>query len=403
MAKITVGSLSSFNHEIQEWSVYKDRLEQWFLANDIVVDTDKAGSKRRAILLSNLAESTYKLVRDLALPSQVGTLEYDIVVKLLDGHFKTKKCTFAERYKFHSATQHPGEGLAEWSARVRGLATHCGFVATHINEQLRDRFVLGMEPGPERDKLFTTELAELTLDKSLEIAEGIRSARMGAQEARRFMDAESSMQVMKMEVAGSSRAIGGRWSGAHQRGPAASAPPAPSPRQDAARCSACGFLGHQAATCRFVRYKCKKCGIQGHLKRVCTKRLDRQHYVECHGDVDDDGKRLCCNIRTFCGEPLKESVVVNDVNLTFEIDTGSPVTVISEQMYKRFFSNQALSPSDVILHSYNGGRLSISGVLQLPFKYNNKMYDIMVYVVRDGGPPLLGRDFFHVLVYKSVP
>lgn len=108
MAKITVGALSSFSHEIQEWSIYKDRLEQWFLANDIAEETDKLGSKRRAILLSNLAEATYKLVRDLALPKQVGVLSYDEVVNLLDGHFKTKKCTFAERYKFHSATQDLG-------------------------------------------------------------------------------------------------------------------------------------------------------------------------------------------------------------------------------------------------------------------------------------------------------
>lgn len=39
MAKVSIGSLTMFNHEVQDWSVFKERLEQWFLANDIL-DTD---------------------------------------------------------------------------------------------------------------------------------------------------------------------------------------------------------------------------------------------------------------------------------------------------------------------------------------------------------------------------
>jgi hypothetical protein len=181
MARLAVGSLTTFNHEIQEWSLYKDRLEQWFLANEIGVDDKK--DKRRAILLSSLAESTYRLVRDLALPATVGELCYSKVVELLDGHFKTKKCGFAERFKFHSSTQQPGENMAEWAARVRSLAIHCGFAAATLDEALRDRFVLGMAPGPERDKLFTQKMDELTLRGAVDIAESVRCARMGSQHA----------------------------------------------------------------------------------------------------------------------------------------------------------------------------------------------------------------------------
>lgn len=381
---------------MQEWSVYKERLEQWFLANDIGVDSDKAGCKRRAILLSNLAESSYKLVRDLALPRQVGTFSYDAVVELLDGHFKPKKCTFAERYRFHSATQHAGEGLAEWAARVRGLAMHCGFVAQHLDEQLRDRFVLGMESGPDRDKLFTKDLSELTLNKAIEIAEGVRSARIGAQETVQRSEA-TQLHIMKVTTA---EAQGATVRGAHSQRRSAAASAASSKPASAERtssdnmCSACGYTGHQASSCRFARYKCKKCGIQGHLKRMCNKKTHKvQHFIECCAD-DDDGKCLCCNIRTERGEPMQESVVVNEIKLTFEIDTGSPVTVISEQMYKQYFSNIALETSDLILHSYSGDRLNIMGKLKLHFAYNGKSNYINVYVVRNGGPPLLGRDFF---------
>lgn len=59
--------------------------------------------------------------------------------------------------------------------RVRGLAVDCVFPAAGLNELLRDRFVLGMVPGRERDKLFTMDLAELTLSKALDTAQAIRT------------------------------------------------------------------------------------------------------------------------------------------------------------------------------------------------------------------------------------
>jgi hypothetical protein len=84
MAKMSVGFLSVFNHEEQEWLLYKGRLEQWFLANDINQDTDKSRAKRRAILLSRLAEPTYRLVTNFALHAEVASLDYDKVTNVLD-------------------------------------------------------------------------------------------------------------------------------------------------------------------------------------------------------------------------------------------------------------------------------------------------------------------------------
>ncbi|CAB3237534.1 unnamed protein product [Arctia plantaginis] len=55
------------------------------------------------------------------------------------------------------------------------------------------------------------------------------------------------------------------------------------------RCTACGFTGHQATSCRLARYMCKKCGLQGHLKRVCKKAVKKQHFIECSSDGGDDG------------------------------------------------------------------------------------------------------------------
>lgn len=79
--------------------MYKEQLEQWFLAIDLETE-GKTNVKRRAVLLSGLTETTYNLVRDLTFPEKINMLEYDAIIKLLDHHFKASKCGFAERNRF---------------------------------------------------------------------------------------------------------------------------------------------------------------------------------------------------------------------------------------------------------------------------------------------------------------
>ncbi|XP_061715374.1 uncharacterized protein LOC133523707 [Cydia pomonella] len=280
MAKISVGVLSIFNHETHDWIIYKDRLEQWFVANDIAGETaeDKSASaKRRAILLSSLAECTYKLLRDLALPKELGNLNYADVVLLLDGHFKPKICGFAERNSFYSAVQSANETFSDWAARVRGLALHCGFSASTLDDTLRDRFVLGMVQGPERDKLFTEAMSSLTFSSALQTAENVRSARKGARAgatgASGSSAADNELGVHKMAASRAPASAGARPTGS-----------------TGASCTICGYRGHSASDCRFANSICDKCGSKGHLKRVCRKKFPNKkiNFVECCLDSGDE-------------------------------------------------------------------------------------------------------------------
>ncbi|XP_063822722.1 uncharacterized protein LOC135072645 [Ostrinia nubilalis] len=251
---VSFGVLSTFDHLSQEWNSYKSRLNQWFIANDITVETDKATVKRRAILLTSLSESTFKLASDLALPHKVEELNYEAIVKLLDDHFTPKRIGFAEKSNFYSASQRPGESHTQWAARIRGLAAHCAF--KNLEEALLDKFIMGMAAGHERDKLFAQDQQQLTLAKAIDLAESVRCARQAS--------------ALAVPSAGGAGTAG---------------PDAVFNITKKAKCSVCGFTNHRADQCRFKNYKCKKCNSKGHLRKMCPNG-DKVKYVN-EGNVDD--------------------------------------------------------------------------------------------------------------------
>lgn len=233
----SIGLFSNFNHQQQTWCTYKNRLNQWFIANSIDDTNDKAGIKRRAILLSALSENTYQLASNLALPSVLEEKSYDDVVKLLDAHFTPKRCVFAERYHFYSAAQQVGETSAQWAARLRGLAAHCQ--SKNIGEALLDRFIMGMQPGPEREKLFAQDVDELTLAKAIDTAESVRCARAAASVTLAPNASAAAVGAENVFKIGGTTADRGN------------------------KCSICGLGSHKAEKCRFANYKCKKMQQEG--------------------------------------------------------------------------------------------------------------------------------------------
>ncbi|XP_069359857.1 uncharacterized protein [Maniola hyperantus] len=291
MDKVSVGLLTVFNHETQEWELYKGRIEQWFLANEIDDVADKSGAKRRAILLSSCAEPTYKLIRDLALPNEVSSLSYAQVVSLLDGHFKAKKCGFAERYKFHSACQGNSESLSEWAARVRGLAKDCSFPAVVLNEMLRDRFVLGMANGKVRERLFEKSLEGLTIEKALQWAESVYWASEGARQVATTAPPSQDLALSPfVEVhavaAGQPGLSQGRQVNSAKKGSASRTVPA-----NKKKCCVCNVFGHDSQICRYKSFTCRLCGVKGHIQRACVakKGQDNQHFLQFHSDEQVDG------------------------------------------------------------------------------------------------------------------
>ena len=104
-----IGKLQSFEPGNEDWLLYTERLEQFFVANNIEDDKRKV-----AVLLTALGASAYALLRNLVGPAKPATKKYDELVKAMKDHLQPKPIVIAERFKFHRRTK---------TTRKRSLST----------------------------------------------------------------------------------------------------------------------------------------------------------------------------------------------------------------------------------------------------------------------------------------
>ena len=79
------GSIGPFESSSKDWTSYTERLQQYFIAND-VQDEDK----KRALLLSNCSPQTYQLLKKLMAPAKPSGKSFAEIVEGTAGLLATQ-------------------------------------------------------------------------------------------------------------------------------------------------------------------------------------------------------------------------------------------------------------------------------------------------------------------------
>ena len=103
-------------------------------------------------------------------------------------------------------------------------------------------------------------------------------------------------------------------------------------------------------------------------------------------------------------DPFLVELQVQGKTLTFEVESGAAVTLISEETYSKCFPKGALQKSATLLKSYTGAKIPVAGEVQVTVSYGQQGGTFTLYVVKGGGPSLLGRDWLrHIrLDWKTI-
>lgn len=90
--------------------------------------------------------------------------------------------------------------------------------------------------------------------------------------------------------------------------------------------------------------------------------------------------------------PFKVNVEMSGTTVTADIDTGSAVSAINDVTFGTHFATMELKTNDMILKAYNGTLFQPLGYFVAKVKYKKKCRPIKLYVIKGGGPNILGRD-----------
>ena len=124
MAHFSIGNVGEYNELTETWKSYTERVQQFFLANQVVDD------RKVPALLAIMGGKPYSLLRNLTMPAEPSTKTYDEIVTLLNDPLSPKPLVIAERFRFHKRDQKEGESITVYVAELRKLTEHCKFGGT---------------------------------------------------------------------------------------------------------------------------------------------------------------------------------------------------------------------------------------------------------------------------------
>lgn len=388
-----IGRIDTFDGANETWQSYKERLDQFFLANDV------KNEKKVPVLLSVIGGKTYTLLRDLTNPTIPGEETYDNLIKHLKDYFNPTPLQIAERFRFHKRDQHESESVREFNAAIRKLSEYCEFGAA-LTDSLRDRFVCGLRNENIQKKLLSEKA--LTYEKAYEMAIAMETATKDACELQQRAQGVHWMRNDK-QVRKQRKGQGNKWKSREEK-------------QGKKECIRCKGTNHKEYECRFKDAICHNCNKKGHIVKACLSKVNRPpkngnlHRLDDSEDDDDEYEYM----HSLEINELKKGKKHNDMiwlnptidgkNWAMELDTGSAVSIINKLTYDKYFNAKPLKESSIKVRTYSGEKIIPLGVIKVKVALNGQSAHLELYVVKQGGPPLFGRDWLRniKLDWKSI-
>jgi hypothetical protein len=366
-SRAIIGDVGDFDPRNVQWNIFSEKLNQFFLANHI------SEEEKAAVLLTKLSNEVYSIISDLFYPEKIYSKSYDEITEKLNQYYGISVAVFRERETFYKLEQHDGESINEWNCRIKKTASTCKF-GTILQGVLRDIFITGLHQGPIKEKLMEED-EDITYDVAV----------TKALKKETNMNKSQVNYVKKNTPQMSNRS---RYQGVQEK---------QSNNEDRRlKCVVCGKGNHTAEFCRLKNAICFNCNQKGHTRNMC--RQPRSHnnnnFIEIQDSDEAEGALGINKIlsRNF-HQPFIVHVNINNQHLAMELDTGSPISAISDNLYKNLFSSEHLEPATLNLKTYTGTTINTLGKIRITIEVNDVKASFDLYVIVNGGPPLLGRDF----------
>ena len=353
----------------EDWPKWIRRFERFRCASGL----DKKSQEIQVnTLVYSMGDEADDILTSFHLSSE-DKAKYDVVKEKFEGYFVKRRNVIFERAKFNQRRQEPGEPVDSFITSLHCLAEHCGCGDLH-NQMIRDRIVVGLQDISLSEKL--------QLDPDLTLEKAVTAARQ--KEA-----VKQQQSTVRSQSASTLAASVDAMQAEHQKQPHTKHTAGKTEPSKGKVCGRCGkFPSHKVQQCPAKDVTCHKCGKRGHYQTVCRSRTV--------GDVTTGDDVFLGTIQEDKSEPWTVTVLVNNKPITFKLDTGADVTVISKSLSNQIVEGTLQPPKKTLLGP-DQKTLPVIGQFTASFKSGTTTCSQTVYVVSDLHMPLLGRPAIQAL------
>jgi len=431
-----IGSLFQYTED-HNWTEYIEIYEHYFTANSINEDKLKV-----SILCSNVGPKTYHVIKNLCLPNTPSEKTFKELTKLVKNHFKPKLSEASSSLHFNTRIRKKDESVRVFVAELRRLATGCNF-GQYLDRALRDRFIAGINDEVIQEKILSLPDDDLTFDSAYKIADAHEAACRNVKEMQR-QSSSSAESVHKMKSGYKTSKYSERnrdkparekekYRDGAKRDKEKHRDGAKRDKEKTNDCHRCG-LKHNPSICWYRNKDCFACGRRGHTKMMCRKQSvkhveesdnsdrdsesDRDVYSdegpygmshlreEIATDSDDDlfwdREQMMFHVNDTVNRirdtAITVEILIGEQEVAFELDTGSPYTMISEETLEKIKRSKEVKvkESQKNVRSFTGHAVTISGEAEAKMRYKNRIIEGRM-LITPLKPNLLGRDIIKEL------
>lgn len=394
------GNISEFDSRGEDWHLYVERLEQFFVANEV-----KDKDRQRAIFLTVCGQRTYTLLRSLIQPAKPTDKTLKEILQVLEKHFAPKPSVVVERCHFNERIRKDGESISDYVAELRKMTEYCEY-GDKLEEMIRDRLVAGVMNDNIQQKLFSeSQTGELTYKKAVDISLSIEAAQNHMAVLKHNGKTPVQERIHQVEVVSevkSSNKVSTNCTKCKDE------------------CFRCGGA-HDCSTCKFAMAECHLCGNIGHIQRKCKLsdtqknksgrdeamsqsapryfgkgkkrgRPQKANYVS----AEDSGEVYTIfHLKNSKSTPYTVNIELGGKSENMQIDTGASVSILSETTYNSIKDNiGSFYETHDVLQTYTGEKIPVLGKVMVPVKYGKQdCIELQAIVVKGDGPDLIGRNW----------
>ncbi|XP_060545570.1 uncharacterized protein K02A2.6-like [Pantherophis guttatus] len=361
-----------FDPKEEKWGSYMSRFECFMVANDMQGLPDV---RKKALFLSHCGPRVFDTAEALSEPNSVHNISWSTLQTLLKDHYAPMPSKYVQRYDFRQRLQQEGESISEYIAALRKAATQYEARAQESSTKAAER-------------LKSSHLTRTTQKTAPVHREATSTASEG----------ESEEEVYRTEQSRTAR------------------------REPRDGCASCGG-SHSRQNCKFRDTICRSCEKRGRIARVCRSKAHQSYKPRGQpfqsepaphrrpnrdggnrkGAKFEDAGAYTIRITETCtspGEKTYTTVEIEGRECQMEIDTGSPISIMSWENLKKIIPSarkRQLQPQQRRLKDYQGNRIPVKGRGEFQVQYGEFTEKLPLTIVSDNLPSLLGMDWFRAL------